>query len=71
MGQTMEMLKYRIKYCLIALNRAVFYALIIICMPCTLGMSAMWVTALDHNPKFTYPQKPVSGQRRSREEEER
>ncbi|KAI6808298.1 hypothetical protein KC327_g13014 [Hortaea werneckii] len=67
----MEMLKYRIKCCLIALNRTVFWGLVFICIPFTLGMSLMWVTALDHNPKLVYPQKPVSGQRGSREEEER
>ncbi|KAI7081979.1 hypothetical protein KC356_g8749 [Hortaea werneckii] len=67
----MEMLKYRIKYCLIALNRTVFWGLVVICIPFTLGISLMWVTALDVNPKLTYPQKPVSGQRGSCEEEER
>ncbi|KAI6844129.1 hypothetical protein KC365_g12945 [Hortaea werneckii] len=66
----MEMLKYRINCCLIALNRTVFLGLIVICIPFTLGMSVMWSTALDHHPRLTYPQKPGSGQRGSREEEE-
>ncbi|KAI7479393.1 hypothetical protein KC357_g4219 [Hortaea werneckii] len=52
----MEMLKYRVKCCLIALNRTVFWGLVVVCIPFTLGMSLMWVTALDHNPKLTYPQ---------------